>query len=570
MRHSGSRSRAWLLAAALAPASLAGVLSVWAGTGPAPRQTPPAPATSPAQPRPATTTPAKTAPSAAAADAPLDARLYSEAAAALAAGRRDEAARILRRVYSEFPDSPWAPAALLKAAEMIYPVTAWKQIGSASGAALQQAGDLLGRLAQSYRNAPEAAQALVRLGYIGLEPARAKADLDEACGRFATVLPIYPDSGAADDAALAAGLCDQLRGRPARAAGSFERLLGEHPDSPLAGEALYRYGLALSRLDDASEAMLALERVRLRAPDSPFAGPALDRLTLLHRMRLLPPEPATRAGGAAPVDWSTLYRVDNEYGAAPSGDPGAAKTIRGINDLSVDAQGLLVAASPRTPAVFRFDARGRVQEQITHPGPDHVAAAEGLAVFISGKEQIAVNARNWSGADLPGAGGRPPTDYGPIAVDAFGRVHLLDRRENAVLVYDRNRRLVAAARPPAGREGRFIDVAASDDGSVLVLDDRSRLVVALSQGRETRRIDLSASGIAAPAALAVDGLGDLYILDARTGAVVVTDPAGRPLSVIRLPKETASRVGEVGAIAVDAQGRVYLGGRKSGALVRLQ
>ena len=36
-----------------------------------------------------------------------------------------------------------------------------------------------------------------------------------------------------------------------------------------------------------------------------------------------------------------------------------------------------------------------------------------------------------------------------IAVDAFGRVHLLDRRENAVLVYDRGRRLVAAARPPA-------------------------------------------------------------------------------------------------------------------------
>jgi TolA-binding protein len=502
-------------------------------------------------------------------EAPLDARLYTEATAALAAGRRDEASRTFRRVYSEFPDSPWAPPALLKSAELIYPVTAWAQIGSASGAALQQAADLLGRLAQSYRSSPAAAQALVRLGYIGLEPARAKSDLDEACGRFATAMQIYPDSEAADDAALAAGLCDQLRGRPARASESFARLLAEHPDSPLAAEALYRYGLALSRLDDAAEAMLALASLRQRSPDSPFAALALDRLTLLHRLRLLPaasPSP----GETAAVEWTALYRVDEGYGVAPARDGATAKPIRGINDLSVDAQGLLVAASSRTPAVFRFDARGRVQEEISHPGPDHVAAAEGLAVFISGKEQIAVNARNWSGADLPGAGGRPPADWGPIAVDAFGRVHMLDRRENAVLVYDRNRKLVAAARPPAGREGRFVDLAASDDGSVLALDGRARQVVVLSQGREVRRVDLAGAGIAEPAALAVDGLGDLYVLDANGGAVTITDPAGRRLTAIRLPKETAGRLGEIGALAVDAQGRIYLGGRKSGLLVRLQ
>jgi len=529
----------------------------------------------PSSPAPSAAAPAKPASPAAVEDAPLDARLYSEAMAALGAGRRDEAGRTLRRIYTDFPQSPWAPAALLKSAEMVYPVTTWAQIGSASGTALQQAADLLSRLAQSYRASPEAAQALVRLGYIGLEPARVKADLDEACGRFATAMQIYPDSDAADDASLAAGRCDQLRGRPARASESFARLLAEHPDSPLAGEAMYRYGLALSRLDDPAEAMLALERLRMRAPDSPFAAPALDRLTLLHRLRLLPADAAPRApsdaaGSAAVIDWTALYKVDPEYGAALAQGAGTAKAIRGINDLSVDAQGLLIAASPRTPAVFRFDARGRVQEQINHPGPDHVAAAEGLAVFISGKEQIAVNARNWSGADLPGVQGRPPADFGPIAVDAFGRVHLLDRRENAVLVYDRNRKLVAAARPPSGSDGRFVDVAAGDDGSVMALDARGRLVMVLSQGREVRRIDLAAAGIVEPASLAVDGLGDLYVLDARSGAVYVTDPAGKPLTVIRLPKDAAARVGEIGALAVDPQGRVYLGGRKSGLLVRLQ
>jgi tetratricopeptide (TPR) repeat protein len=459
---------------------------------------------------------------------------------------------------------------------MIYPVTSWSQIGSVSGTALQQAGELLTRLTQKYRASKEAAHALVRLGYLGLEPERAKTDLDEACGRFATAVQMYPDSDAADDAALAAGHCDLMRGRPARASESFARLLAEHPDSRLAAETLYRYGVALSRLSDPGEAMLALEKVRVLAPESPFAAQALDRLTLLHRLRLLPATASgvASAGGtngrpAPATEWTALYRVDREYGVSGQ-EGGGSRAIRGINDLSIDAQGLLIAASPRTPGVFRFDQRGGVQEEIRHPGPDHVAAAEGLAVFISGKEQIAVNARNWSGVDLKGASGRPPSDFGPIAVDSFGRVHLLDRRENAVLIYDRSRRLIAAIRPAAGREGRFADLAAGDDGNVMVLDAKTRQVMVLSQGREMRRIDLGAAGIAEPVSLAVDGLGDLYLLDGATGSVFVTDSGGRLLTSIRLPKEAASRVNEIGAVAVDSQGRLYLGGRKSGQVVRLQ
>jgi TolA-binding protein len=536
--------------------------------------------------------PARAATGAASAEEqPLDARLFAQGLEAQRAGRRDEAARLLRRVYTEFPSSPQAPAALLKVAEMIYPVTSWSQVGSASAQAVQQAGEILTRLTQKYRGAREAAVALVRLGYLGLEPAASGTDIDEACGRFATAAQIYPDSQAADDAFFASGMCEMLRGRAARASGALARLLQEHPDSPLAEEGLYRYGVALSLLDDPGEAMLALQQLRATYPESRFAPLALDRLTLLHRTRLVPAlagqpdgagtaakggrKPAGQAAGdgkdadgtGATVDWTAMYRPDPDYGAdlQDSGDG-----IRGISDISIDPQGLAVVASPRSQGVFRLDGRGHIRERIDHPGPDHVAAAEGLAVYISGREQIAINARNWSGADLKGAGGRSPSDYGPIAIDALGRVLMLDRRENAVLIYDRSRRLVGAVRPPAGKDGRFVDIASASDGLVYALDAKARAAVLIDQGREARRIDLGGLGTDDPAGLAVDDLGNLYVLDDRTGWVFVADPTGHRITVVRPPKEVAARLGDVSAVAVDPSGRLYLAGRKSGVVVRFQ
>ncbi|HYV86839.1 MAG TPA: tetratricopeptide repeat protein [Patescibacteria group bacterium] len=564
-------SRATAIAAVAAVIASAGLLGPAAAVA-ATRGLAEAPATRPAETPPVA--PPVTKP---VDDRPLDARLYDQGLDAQRGGRRDEAARLMRKVYTDFPDSPWAPPALLKTAEMIYPVTAWSQVGSATPQSIQQATELLTLLTQKYRAAREAAPALVRLGFLGLEPAAPKSDLDEACGRFATAAQIYPDSDIAADAYFSSGMCDLLRDRPARAADVLARLIQEHPDSPLAEEAMYRYGIALSLLDDPNEATLALQALRTRRSDSQFAARALERMTLLHRMRILPAAlrtatPAPPAGAdpaAGAIDWTRLYRVDPDYGAALRSTD-ATQTIRGISDISIDAQGLAVVASPRAPGVFRLDARGKIQERIVHPGPDHVAAAEGLAVYISGRDQIAVNARNWSGPDLKGPEGRTPGDYGPIAIDGQGRVHMLDRRENAVLIYDRSRKLVGAVRPPAGKEGRFVDLATGDDGEVYALDGRARSASVITQGRESRRIDLSRLGSDQPSALTVDALGDLYILDDATGWVFVADATGRRITVVRPPKDLAARLGEVSAIAVDDYGRLYFAGRKSGLVVRMQ
>ena len=503
-------------------------------------------------------------------ETPLDTRLYRQALKALEAGEKKEGARLLRRVYTEFPTSRHASGALLRFAGLIYPVTSWEKIGTATPRMIQEATELLDRIVRKQRGSKEAPYALVRLGYLALEPANPEWDLDAACMRFNNAVRLHPESDAAAAALLGSGMCESLRGQPARAARSFERLVDEHPSSRVAPDALYRLGVALSRLDSPAEAMMVLERVRSSYPDAPQAPLALERLTLLHRMRLLPLLKEDQAGGAGKnTPGRSLYAFDVEFGAE-GGDAGSAGAIRGSSDIAIDARGRVVVASRKSPGVFRLTASGAVQDRIDHPGPEFIAVGEGQAVYISGRNQIAVNTSNWSGAELQGLDGRVVRKFGPIALDPTGRVYLIDAGASALLIYDRSRQLVGHVRPPSGEKGRFVDVATGEDGAVYALDDRARMVVVLHQGRVTGRIPLDGLGIQEPTALAVDTLGDLFVLDGRTGAVFVADQRGESIDVVRPPREVASLLGTPSALAVDGTGRIYLCGSKSGRVVRFQ
>jgi len=92
-------------------------------------------------------------------DRPLDARTFTQGIDAVKQGKRDEGIRILRKLSQDFPDSPFASQALLKAADLIYPVAAWDQVGSASSQAIKDASDLL--LALSQKRAEAVRQHLI-------------------------------------------------------------------------------------------------------------------------------------------------------------------------------------------------------------------------------------------------------------------------------------------------------------------------------------------------------------------------------------------------------------------------
>jgi TolA-binding protein len=502
-------------------------------------------------------------------DQPLDTRIYKQALEAIRAGKRRDGARLLRRLFTDFPSSRHAADALLRLAEMVYPVSRWSEIGTATVKRIDEAAKLFERIVRKHRSSPQAPRALVKLGYLSLEPANPEFDIAAACDRFSTSTRLYPESRAAAAARFSSGMCESLRERPAQAAREFKRLLDERPDSRFAPDALYRFGVALSHLDEPHEAMLALQEVRSRHPGTPQAKEALDRLTLLHRLRILPEAAGAGEGSSGERPSGTLlYRYDKSYGFAGGGTTVA--TIRGSSDIAIDTQGRVIVASRKSPGVFRLSPKGAIQDRIDHPGPEFIAVGEGRAVYISGRNQIAVNSRNWSGADLRGREGRPVRKFGPIALDPAGRVYLLDPSDNSLLVFDSSRRLVGSVRPPAGQKGRFVDVAAGEDGGVYVLDGRARTVIKLHQGEVTGSVSLADLGTDRPVALAVDALGDLFVLDGGTGWIFVADPGGRRIDVVRPPKQVTSRLGVPAALAVDSTGRIYLCGRKSGRVVRFR
>ena len=113
-------------------------------------------------------------------------------------------------------------------------------------------------------------------------------------------------------------------------------------------------------------------------------------------------------------------------------------------------------------------------------------------------------------------------------------------------------------------------MARSDDGGVYVLEGRTRFALELHQGKTTRKINLAGLGMTEPIAVAADGLGDLYVLDGHSGWVYVASPAGERITIIRPPKTAAARLGDPSSVAVDAVGRVYLSGRKSGVVLRFK
>ncbi len=94
-------------------------------------------------------------------------------------------------------------------------------------AAIESAGKILKLVAKKYGASLEASAALVRLGYLWMEPGNPKADLDRACARFAEAVRLYPDSRSADNAYFASGVCEMLRNRPAHASALFGQLLNE-------------------------------------------------------------------------------------------------------------------------------------------------------------------------------------------------------------------------------------------------------------------------------------------------------------------------------------------------------
>jgi len=491
---------------------------------------------------------------AAAQDSGIVEKLYENALQLLRSGKTEEALKGFEQIYTSYGKTPRAPDALFQAGSYHYPVMDLNDLGIATREQIQRAVALFEWIRKQYDTSPRAPDALYKLGLLALEPDNPKASPNEAFAAFTSVANVYPGSPLVGDALFGAAMSQMRSGAFEDALAVFSRILEQVPG--FAGAARARLALAYCqyRAGDYPRAMEEYQKVRDLFPGKPEAQTALERLTLLHRLRLLP------STGRA-----VAYSPDASY-------PGRLDSLglRSVTDLAMGPDGSLLVADGKQGLTQTVDPRGHPVGRVSFPAVGAVALdRRGNPVLIGGGN-ILMGRQQQPLTRPDSAAPRPVRETSGVAVDRDGKVYVVDSRSNEVLLYGRALDFRAPIHRSAG--GKLTDVKVGFDNQVYILDSKDRSITVLSEGKATTQIRLGdpPASIGEPIALAVDELGDLYVSDASAGRVVILDPSGKGVLSILGADRARGGIAAPEKIEVDRQGRIYVYDRKADAILRFQ
>ncbi len=308
------------------------------------------------------------------------------------------------------------------------------------------------------------------------------------------------------------------------------RLTGEpeliRPEPAGGVSAWRRFGRWIAGLDGADEAPLQLQRPSAVSGDG---GPGGGRLFVSDAARravfvfdLAGGKLALweRAGpglnwvspvGLAPTPDGGLDVADAELGrvvrldaqGVPRGQIGAGLLQRPTGLARDTVSGRLYVADTRAHDIKVFDAAGRLERTLGGPGsapgrfnaPTHLALADGLLYVTDSLNARVQVLRAADGAPVRQIGSRGAV-LGQlvrpkgVAVDAAGRVYVVESYHDTLLVFDADGRLllpigpVSAAMPPVARFLLPSGVWVAPDGDVLVADMFNARLVRLQPRHE--------------------------------------------------------------------------------------
>ncbi|HVS16233.1 MAG TPA: tetratricopeptide repeat protein [Thermoanaerobaculia bacterium] len=465
-------------------------------------------------------------------------RLLQEAERQLASGNPTGAIAEYEALFTRFPNSRMAPRALLRWAEVQHGQGDWRT-----------ATDLADRLVQQYPASPQAAAAMVLQARIQLANADDRDAVEQArtlLGRVPNLFGPegYPSLEARTEARVRGAETGMLLGDLPGAALELLQAIEIENDSPWSARA--RIGLARvllysdsrSAIDLATAVQLLQEAVDAggAAAAGSVAGDAAaearDLLTTIHRLLLRP------AAGTAP--WISTSNL-------PGIQAGKPQSLA----ASFDGQVAVIDAD----AVVLRSGSGVVQRigGLRNAGRPWFGDGGLLYVPIEGTVR-----------EIPGSGSRrfyyegpKPKDLDKIQAGAhglFGEWWIYDRSVDGVVVFDRRIRKTLGLAPSSGID--VADLAAGPLGRVYVLSPKSSRVTIFDAGR--RAVGGFVGSWNRPDAIAVDQLGNVYVLDRSARQVDVRTAAGARIATLGpvLPGGLELRSPE--DIAVDAAGRVLI------------
>jgi len=136
-----------------------------------------------------------------------------------------------------------------------------------------------------------------------------------------------------------------------------------------------------------------------------------------------------------------------------------------------------------------------------------------------------------------------------VVLDLSGAVEKVIRLEPLAGGEEAPRPIGVAVTPEGG-----IVVSDAANHRVLILDGEGQLVRAVGTGRRASGSD----GFNVPGALAVDGAGNIYVVDTLNGRVVKMAADGRFLAQFGERGKTAGTLSRPKGVAVDGEGRVFV------------
>jgi TolA-binding protein len=459
-------------------------------------------------------------------------------------GKMEQADQAWRRVIERYPDAREAAQALDRLGTAAYPVEEFDMRGRMATSDSQVARLIYERLAEDYRESPQAPRALFKLGLIYSDPGSVAFDLDEAYARFSALVTIYPGSEYRDGGLFGMGDVLTRQGECSRGLTPLATLDAQFPDSGWADDGLMLQAACLLSTGYRPEAMRLYQDVRDRFPDSSAASVARARNT--HLVRLMEAE-------AGPVYESmSLTRLE-----LPSD-----WQIRSVDDLQAGPENQVFLVDGKSGVAHLIDSRGRISKQIelegasaVWPGEDQPSLFADGAVVQGGRVTV-LTASN---------GNKIAGPAGLLARDPLGRYLVWDRRSGDLLRFSRElafeRVLVAA------REVRIDAAAAGADGTLVTLDAKAGVISFWSMDGEQRTIQMEESEVRRAGHMALDFLGNIYLMDTGARVIEMRDPEGALLARLTSGKADEDPFPRPEAMAVNERGEILVYDQRRAGIV---
>lgn len=483
-------------------------------------------------------------------------RTFQNAEQLLRDGKADQALREFQQVVQGYPDSSVADDALARLGSWHYPSESISDLQKVPVAGQEAARPYFEQVREKYPQSDSAPYAYHKLGLLALEPRSPRRNLDEAYATFYGVVNIYPESPLVPAALLGAAVAEIGKRDYDRAILALDRAVQEEPGGRNGAEGQFLLGVANVRLGDDERAAEAFQACRLIEPDGEAARRSLDWLTLLHALRLRP------AAGK-----EIVYERDPGFSVRlPEGED-----LRGDLDLAVSPSGELVVADPRRASVMTFARDGTRVRSDPFEGIRSVGFDAFGAPIVASSARIRIAGVEFPAARRSGATVRPVEEPGGVWRSSRSETYVLDLKEGELLRYQDD-----PASPEVvhrNRDGgtRLAAMASGPEDRLVFADPKTRAVLVLREGKLS---PTAAPGVGPaleePIDVAVDPLGNIYVLDARQRAVFVLDAAGRKIAKIAPPAGSDGEMREPGAIAVGPRGEVYIHDRQLRTILRFR